>query len=339
MPTARPRPASCWRRYSPSCCSRGSRATGCSIRSGAGCRPPTATTMAGPAGERDAARDRHVRTRSREVKNQVQLIAYVDRLGGTFAGLRDLLAGRSRGYSAACTCCRSSIRSTAPMRDSIRSITREVDARLGTWDDVARARARDVDVMADVIVNHISSRSPQFLDFAEQGARSAYAGMFLTFDGVFPNGAAERDLLAIYRPRPGLPFTPMTLGGWHAPNILDHVHARADRHRRHASARACEYLEEILRTFGANGIKMVRLDAVGYAIKKAGTSCFMMAETFEFIGAFSARATALRPRGAGRGAFVLPAADRDRAARGLGVRLRVAAARAARFLAIARHAL
>ena len=29
---------------------------------------------------------------------------------------------------------------------------------------------------------------------------------------------------------------------------------------------------------------MVRLDAVGYAIKKAGTSCFMIPETFEFIG-------------------------------------------------------
>ena len=30
---------------------------------------------------------------------------------------------------------------------------------------------------------------------------------------------------------------------------------------------------------------MVRLDAVGYAVKKAGTSCFMMEETFDFIGA------------------------------------------------------
>ena len=28
----------------------------------------------------------------------------------------------------------------------------------------------------------------------------------------FPNGASEADLLAIYRPRPGLPFTQMTFG-------------------------------------------------------------------------------------------------------------------------------
>ena len=35
---------------------------------------------------------------------------------------------------------------------------------------------------------------------------------------------------------------------------------------------------------------MIRLDAVGYAIKKAGTSCFMIPETFEFIAELSARA-------------------------------------------------
>ncbi len=38
---------------------------------------------------------------------------------------------------------------------------------------------------------------------------------------------------------------------------------------------------------------MVRLDAAGYAIKKAGTSCFMIPETFEFIGELSSRARAL----------------------------------------------
>ena len=30
-------------------------------------------------------------------------------------------------------------------------------------------------------------------------------------DTVFPQGATEHDLLAIYRPRPGLPFVPVAL--------------------------------------------------------------------------------------------------------------------------------
>jgi sucrose phosphorylase len=48
-----------------------------------------------------------------------------------------------------------------------------------------------------------------------------------------------------------------------------------------------------LTTFAANGVNMVRLDAVGYAIKKPGTSCFMLPETFDFIAAFAGRAKSL----------------------------------------------
>ena len=222
------------------------------------------------------------------MKNRVQLIAYVNRLGGTFAGLRELLTGPLAGLFGGVH--------LLPFFERIDGADAgfdpidhtRVDARLGSWDDVA-AIARETDLMADVIVNHISSRSPQFSDFAERGARSKFAGMFLTLDCVFPNGAAERDLLAIYRPRPGLPFTTLTLADstrrifWttFTPEQIDIdvTHPRGS-----------DYLEEVLKTFGAHGIKMIRLDAIGYAVKKAGTSCFMLPETFEFIGVLATRA-------------------------------------------------
>ena len=222
------------------------------------------------------------------MKNRVQLIAYVNRLGGSFAGLRELLDGPLSGLFGGLH--------VLPFFDRIDGADAgfdpidhtRVDARLGTWDDVA-ALAREMDVMADVIVNHISSRSPQFLDFAERGARSKFAGMLLTLDGVFPNGADERDLLAIYRPRPGLPVTTLTLGdGTRRRFWTTFTPEQIDIDVTHP--RGIEYLEEILRTFGAHGIKMIRLDAIGYSIKKAGTSCFMLPETFEFIGALAARA-------------------------------------------------
>jgi sucrose phosphorylase len=41
------------------------------------------------------------------------------------------------------------------------------------------------------------------------------------------------------------------------------------------------------------GVRAIRLDAVGFAIKKAGTSCFMIPETFAFIDAITAQAHAL----------------------------------------------
>ncbi len=203
------------------------------------------------------------------MKNQVQLITYADRLGGTLHGLRELLHGPLAGSSAACTCCPffHPIDGTDAGFDPIDHT--EVDQRLGSWDDV-RAIARDVDVMADVIVNHISSRSPQFLDFSANGARSSFDGMFLTFDGVFPNGATEQDLLAIYRPRPGLPFTPMTLADG-SRRILwtTFTSEQIDIDVHHPEG--IRYLENILRILAANGVRMVRLDAVGYAVKKAGT--------------------------------------------------------------------
>ena len=75
-------------------------------------------------------------------------------------------------------------------------------------------------------------------------------------------------------------------------------------------------------------MRTVRLDAIGYAIKKAGTSCFMIPETFAFIADLSRRVRALGMEG-----FVeihshyrkqIEIAD----ARRLGLRLRAAAARA-----------
>jgi sucrose phosphorylase len=85
-----------------------------------------------------------------------------------------------------------------------------VDCRLGDWEDV-RALGEHLDLVADLIVDHISSDSPQFKDFSEHGTASPFAGMFLTYDRVFPSGTREEELLRIYRPRPGLPFTNVTL--------------------------------------------------------------------------------------------------------------------------------
>src|SRR5690606_12759887 len=79
-----------------------------------------------------------------------------------------------------------------------------VDPRLGSWSDIA-ALASDVDVMADLIVNHVSRDSEQFKDFEARGSASPYSGLFLTRERVFPNGATAAELGAIYRPRPGPP--------------------------------------------------------------------------------------------------------------------------------------
>jgi sucrose phosphorylase len=53
------------------------------------------------------------------------------------------------------------------------------------------------------------------------------------------------------------------------------------------------YINAILERFHQAGVRAIRLDAVGYAIKKQGTSCFMIPETFDFIGDLTRRAQQL----------------------------------------------
>ena len=226
------------------------------------------------------------------MKNQVQLITYVDRLGGgDLDALRGLLADELQGLFGGVHLLPffHPIDGADAGFDPIDHT--QVDARLGDWAAIARL-SEAVDVMADVIVNHMSSDSPQFLDWRARGDASPYAGLFLTFDAVFPQGAREADLMALYRPRPGLPFTPVTLAdGTRRLLWTTFTPQQVDIDVNHPQGRA--YLDGILQTLSDNGIRMVRLDAVGYAIKKAGASSFMMPETFAFIDAFAARARAL----------------------------------------------
>jgi sucrose phosphorylase len=226
------------------------------------------------------------------MKNQVQLITYVERLsGGGFNELNHLLKGPLSGVFGGAHLLPffSPIDGADAGFDPIDHT--QVDKRLGTWEDV-RALGDTVEIVADLIVNHVSSSSPQFLDFSKNGSVSSYAGMFLTFDRVFPQGAREADILCIYRPRPSLPFTPVTLFSGERKLLWTTFNPQqVDIDVRHPRSEA--YLDSILRRFQAAGIKMIRLDAVGYAIKKPGTSCFMIPETFDFIAELTAKARSL----------------------------------------------
>jgi sucrose phosphorylase len=226
------------------------------------------------------------------MKNQVQLITYVDRLGGgDVRALHQLLLGPLKGLFGGIHLLPFfyPIDGADAGFDPIDHT--QVDPRLGGWEDIGRL-GQDVDVMADVIVNHMSAESPQFKDWSQRGNASPYDGLFLTFDAVFPNGATEADLLTLYRPRPGFPVSIMTLANGERRALwTTFTPQQIDINVQHPQGQA--YLEGILQALASQGIRMVRLDAVGYALKKAGTNCFMMPETFAFIEAFAARAKAL----------------------------------------------
>jgi hypothetical protein len=175
------------------------------------------------------------------MRNCVHLITYADRIGGNhLEDLQRLLDGPLKGIFGGVHILPFfyPVDGADTGFDPIDHST--VDPRIGTWNNI-NILSSTLDITADLIVNHISSQSRQFQDYLKNGDQSPYNGMFLTFGSVFPNGATEEDLMRIYRPRPGLPFTTITHNLSERPEIapVDNVHESAGRSQRAASAGGC----------------------------------------------------------------------------------------------------
>ena len=226
------------------------------------------------------------------MKNNVQLITYIDRLTGSDTQslrrmLNDQLSDLFSGVHL--------LPFYFPFDGSDAGFDpidhTQVDSRLGDWNDI-KELGEGYELMADLIVNHMSAQSNEFTDVLKNGKNSPYWELFLTKDKVFPEGLSEAEREKIYRPRPGSCFTEFALPNnetadfWttFTDNQIDiDVNSEIGK----------DYLSRILKTFSENNIKIIRLDAAGYALKKAGTSCFMLDETFEFIDELSKTANDL----------------------------------------------
>ncbi len=220
-------------------------------------------------------------------RNAPQLIAYADRLGGTLPALTELLRGPLAGAFGGVHVLPFYVPFDGADAGFDPVDHGAVDPRLGRWEDIVEL-ARTHTVMADTIVNHISADSAQVRDVIARGRRSPWAPMILTFDAVFPNGAREADLAQIYRPRPGLPFTRVELGGEARLLWTTFTPQQVDLDVRHELGR--DYLAGLVDRLTGNGIRMLRLDAAGYVGKRAGTNCFLTEEAFEFLRELRAHA-------------------------------------------------
>jgi sucrose phosphorylase len=222
------------------------------------------------------------------MKNQVHLITYPNRLGGsTLKDLSKALAGPLDGLFAGVHILPFFLPVSGADAGFDPIDHETVDPEVGTWPDI-RALGERLDVTADLIVNHISVHSPRFDDFRLRGESSPHGETFLAYRDVFPHGATEQDLAQIYRPRPGLPFTRFLIEG--KPRLLWTTFTDQQVDINVDSEAGQGYLQSILDVFASHGVRTVRLDAVGYACKKQGTSCFMIPETFQFIRKLSGEA-------------------------------------------------
>lgn len=220
------------------------------------------------------------------VKNQVQLITYPDSMGGDLKTLNNVLINYFKdvfkgGVHILPPYPSSGDRGFAPLTYL------EIDPKFGTWEDIL-AIGENFDVILDLMVNHISQQSKYFQDFLENGMDSIYSDMFITLDKFWKNGKPNQDdinKIFLRRSKPYSTFKIKKTGEYI--NVWT-TFGKEDPSEQIDldvySKQVQNMLANILEKFGKNNVSIVRLDAVGYVIKKLGTSCFFVEpEIYQFL--------------------------------------------------------
>lgn len=147
----------------------------------------------------------------------------------------------------------------------------QVDPALGDWDDLS-AIADSYRLMADLVINHVSARSNWFrnyIDRKEPGATWFY------------EANAGDDLSQVVRPRSSSLLRPTeTADG------LRHVwctfsHDQIDLDFRNPQV-LLQFLK-VIRLYLQRGVRLFRLDAIGFLWKEPGTTCLHLPQTHEVV--------------------------------------------------------
>ena len=142
---------------------------------------------------------------------------------------------------------------------------------LGDWEDIA-AIGESFRLMSDVVINHASAGHAWFQQFLNDAAPGR---------DFIKTATATDDVSAVIRPRPSpLLYAHETKAGeklvWctFGPDQVDLDFSNPDL--------LCEFIR-LLRFYIDKGVRVFRLDAVGFLWKQSGTNCLHLAETHEII--------------------------------------------------------
>jgi len=146
-----------------------------------------------------------------------------------------------------------------------------VNESLGDWEDIT-AIARDYRLMADLVINHCSSRSRWFENF-KQGKDPG--------KDYFVTASPDENLDGIVRPR-----TSPLLRETQTLEDTKYVWCTFSHDQVDLDFRNPQVLLEfigIIRLYLDRGVRIFRLDAVAFLWKKLGTSCINLDETHEMV--------------------------------------------------------
>jgi sucrose phosphorylase len=222
------------------------------------------------------------------MKNKVQLITYPDSLGGNLESLKRILDERFQDIFQGGVHILPPFPSTGD-RGFAPTTYRKIEPTFGAWEDI-RLISENLDVMIDIMVNHISRHSIFFQDFLKHGHNSQYADMFITLDKVWSDGIPPiEDVQRIFLRKPEHPFLDVAIEEtgeteriWASfgPRVDYSEQIDLDVH----SSITKQFFIDLFQFLRDQNINLIRLDAIGYVIKKPGTSCFMVEpEIYNFI--------------------------------------------------------
>ncbi len=148
---------------------------------------------------------------------------------------------------------------------------RKVNPELGDWNDVKNL-TRNFDLMADLVINHASSKSEWFRNFLKQNGKGK--DYFIVED-------PDKDLSQVTRPRSTPLLTP-----YETADGIKHVWTTFSADQVDLNFSNPDLLVEmmdILLGYISKGARIIRLDAIAFLWKVAGTTCLHLQETHEVV--------------------------------------------------------
>lgn len=160
---------------------------------------------------------------------------------------------------------------------------RRVAAELGDWDDIARLRSR-LHLMFDLVINHCSRRSPWFEQYLE--GRLPGLDYFIEAD-------PQADWSQVVRPRssPLLTAVETSRGRRHLWTTFSQDQVDLN----FACPSLLLEMLSVLLFYVERGARIVRLDAVAFLWKEAGTSCLNLPQTHALVKLMRTLLEALAP--------------------------------------------
>ncbi|MEM9643544.1 MAG: sugar phosphorylase [Planctomycetota bacterium] len=147
----------------------------------------------------------------------------------------------------------------------------EVDPESGTWDDIYQLN-ESFDLMFDLVLNHTSQHHEWFQRFLRN--ESGYEEAYRTAD-------PDEDLSAVVRPRSLPLLTPFS-----TKDGVRHVWTTFSDDQvdlNYEDPLTCLRMIDTLVEYARRGARIIRLDAIAFLWKRAGTSCIHLPETHALV--------------------------------------------------------